>query len=133
MTSQLEEAVDHEPSVVSVVSGLVNDAEQLVKQEFELLKVEIKSDARQMAIAAIPMIVGVLACGVGMIVLAFALAWGLIAIWPSLPVWAAHGIVAVVIITAGVVAVWRGKEMFTEPIRDVLEPAKEDRQWTVKK
>jgi uncharacterized membrane protein YqjE len=133
MTSQLEEAVDHEPSVVSVVSGLVNDAEKLVKQEFELLKVEIKSDARQMAIAAIPMIAGVLACGVGMIVLAFALAHVLIAVWPSLPVWAAYGIVAVVIITAGVVAVWRGKEMFTEPIRDVLEPAKEDRPWTVKK
>jgi uncharacterized membrane protein YqjE len=132
MTSQLEVA-DHEPSVVEVVSGLVNDAEQLVKQQFELVKVELKHDARQMAIAAIPMIAGVLACGVGMIVLAFAIGHLMIAIWPSLPVWAAYGIVGVIIITAGVVAVWRGKEMFTEPIRDVLEPAKEDRPWTVKK
>jgi len=48
-------------------------------------------------------------------------------------VWAAYLIVGMLIIVGGAIAVWRGKEMFTEPIRDVLEPPKEDSQWTTKK
>jgi len=132
MTSQLE-APERDQSMVKLVGGIIEDTEQLVKQQVDLFKVDIKHDARQMALASIPMVAGVIVSFVGAIVLVFAIAHGLMAIWPTLPVWGAYLIVGLVTIAGGVLAVWIGKQQFTEPIREALEPAaKEVPQWTTK-
>lgn len=132
MTSQLE-APERDQSMVKLVGGIIEDTEQLVKQQVDLFKVDIKHDARQMALASIPMVAGAITCLVGAIVLAFALGHGLIAIWPNLPVWGAYLIVGLLTIAGGALAIWLGKQQFTEPIREALEPAaKEVPQWTTK-
>jgi len=38
---------DHEPSVTELVSGILNDAQTLFKQQFEMLKHEVKEDFRK--------------------------------------------------------------------------------------
>jgi uncharacterized membrane protein YqjE len=81
-----------EPSVGDLVSFAVKDLAQLVRCEVDLAKLELKDDVRRAGIgAALLGVAGFVGCLV-LVLLCFALAYGLIAlgIWP----WAAFLIVA---------------------------------------
>src|SRR6516164_7156040 len=85
-----------EPSVTALVSGIVNDAHELLKQQMALLKAEIREDLRKTKEATISFS---MAFGLAMIsALLLSLMLPLLLNWalPKLPLWACFGIVGAV-------------------------------------
>jgi hypothetical protein len=132
MANQLQ--AGPEPSVTSLVTGIVNDAENLIKQQLDLFKHEVKEEVRKAK-------EGVTALGLGLVVLlvggillltmpVYLLQWAV----PSLPLWACFGIVGVVIAIAGGVLLFLGKKELEEvhPLEESAEALKENVQWITK-
>jgi len=119
----------NEPSVTNLVKGIIDDVQDLTKQQFALLKQEIKEDMSKTQKAAMPMLVGGVIAFVGILILAHALALLLQWIFPALPMWVAYGIVGVVITGAGVGLFFAGERQFSSfnPLPDrSLEALKEN-------
>jgi len=104
-----------EPSMASLVGGIVNDAQSLIKNELELAKVEIAQELTKAKEAAISLSVGIGVCIVGGLVLVFTLIHFMH--WASsgqLPLWACHGIVGGVLSAIGVGLFLVGKKKADE-------------------
>jgi len=120
-------------SVTSLVTGIVDDARELLKQEGALLKAEVKEELRKTKEATLAMAWGI---GVGILgVLLLALALPLLLNWaaPEMPLWLGFGIVGAVLATIGGVMVYTGKKRFATvhpmPVQSV-EALKENLTWT---
>jgi uncharacterized membrane protein YqjE len=116
-----------EPSVANLVRGIIDDVQILTKQQFQLLKQEMKEDSTKTVQAALPLVAGAVVCLVGLVILGHALAWILIAL--GLPAWASYLIVGAVITGAGVGLVFAGMAKFKtfNPLPDrSLEALKEN-------
>jgi len=131
-TTQLE--TDHEPSMTQLVTGILHDGEELLRQQIHLAKVEIKNDAHRMVSASVPMIVGAFACMVGALVLAFAVAHLLLYIWPALPTWGAYAIVGGLLVLVGGLVVAKCVNQFAsmKPLDQTAAGVKENIQWKTK-
>ena len=81
-----------EQSIGSLVSLAVSDVSQLIKCELDLAKLELKADVRRLGIGGALLGMAAFVGCLVLVLLCFALAWGLVAlgIWP----WAAFLIVA---------------------------------------
>lgn len=95
-------------SVGGLVSGIVQDAQNLIGQQLRLFKQEIRQDFQQareaagmLAIAAGALTVGALILG---LMLVYLLQWAA----PDLPLWACHGIVGAVLTAFGGVLAYLG-------------------------
>jgi F0F1-type ATP synthase assembly protein I len=126
---------DQASSVTSLVSGIVEDAQELLKQQFELFKRELHADARKFATALAAF--GIAAC-VGLIstlLLGITLSLLLNYVAPALPLWAAFAIVTAVFLICGgglCVAGW-AKLRSINPLSDqTAETLKENVQWIMK-
>jgi len=126
-----------EPSVTSLVSGILKDAEELFKQQVVLFKHEVKEDLRKTRDASMA-----LAAGVGVLVLGILLlCWMLVHLltWAAgpdvLPLWASFGIVGGILTLAGVILCYTGKKKFDSfnPLpEETAEALKENVQWIMK-
>ncbi len=92
---------EQQQSVTTLVSGILQDAQELLKQQFELLKCEVREDVRKaraalhlLAIAAGVALVGGVLLGLGM-------AMGLQAAVPDLPLWACFAIFGAIFLAVG--------------------------------
>jgi len=94
--------VDSSPEVstTSLLSGIVNDAQELFKQQLELFKAELKQDMVKAREGAVTMSLGAGLGFVGLIVLAFALAH-LLAWATNMHLWAWYGIVGLAVFAVG--------------------------------
>jgi hypothetical protein len=81
-----------EMSTTSLVSGIINDAQELLKQQLELFKAELKQDMDKAREGSMLFIVGSGLSSVGLIVLVLALAHLLNWAFPGLPLWGAYAI-----------------------------------------
>jgi len=130
-----------EASVTSLVSGIVSDIQDLVKQQLELTRREIEADLRKTKEAA-----SILALGLGIaflgaipfcLMLVHLLHW-LTSPTPMdparLPLWACHGVVALVLLVIGgsLAAVGRQKFNTVRPLETTTEALKENVQWLTK-
>jgi drug/metabolite transporter (DMT)-like permease len=122
---------EREPSVASLLSGIVGDAQVLIRQEIALARQEIReelSNAKDASIA-LAIAVGVLAVGGLLLVLTLAQALAYFLNWP---VWVGYGIVGIVLAIAGYVllssAQKRMKEISPVPEKTV-ETMKENVEW----
>jgi len=123
---------DQSPSVTSLVSGIVNDAQDLLKQQFELLKAEVRDDMRKVRDAGEIMGLG---AGLGLmggilltLMLVYLLNWAV----PGIPLWGCFGIVGGVFLAGAVAAYLTGKRMLdnVNPLPDkTAEALKENVQW----
>jgi hypothetical protein len=116
----------NEPSLTELVKGIIDDVQNLTKQQFTLLKQEIKEDMSKTRKAAMPMLVGGVVAFVGVLILAHALA---ILLYYLVPPWAAYGIVGVVITGVGIGLFFAGEKQFASfnPLPDrSLEALKEN-------
>lgn len=128
-------------SITELVQGIVADVGDLVRQEVRFARKEITSDLRKMREAA-----AYLACGgavalVGIIVLS--LAAGHLLHWLNLPadhaermarlpLWAAHGIVSLVLLGVGGLLFWMGYsklESFNPLPEKTIETVQENVAW----
>jgi len=117
----------NEPSVAGLVKGIIDDVQVLTRQQFELLKQELKEDSSRTVHASLPMASGAVVCLVGLILLGHALAQLLAVL--GLNAWLAYLIVGVVITGAGVGLVYAGWAKFKtfNPLPDrSLEALKEN-------
>lgn len=121
-----------EPSMTGLVTGIINDAQELFKQQLALFKQELKDDVRKTKEAAIS-----LSAGLG-IVLVGGLLWCLMLVhllawaFPSLPLWCAYGIIGLVFVAGGGALLYLGKKRFESfnPLPDQSVGAlKENVQW----
>jgi hypothetical protein len=126
-----------EPSVTSLVSGILKDAEELLKQQVVLFKHEVKDDLRKTRDAALPLVIG---AGV-LAVSGLLLCWGLVHLlsWAAgpdrLPLWGSFWIVGGVLALTGGVLAYLGKKKFDSfnPLpEESAEALKENVQWIVK-
>lgn len=100
-----------EPGVTALVSGIVNDVQELLAQQLALFKHEIESDFAKSKDAAITLFVGlgIALVGGGMLfmMLVHLLEWA-----TGLHLWACHGIVGGGLVAIGGALFYQGKKKF---------------------
>ena len=116
-------------SLTELLSELTGDFSTLVRQEVELAKAEVKQEAKHVGQAAGALVGGAVAAFVTLLLLAFALAWGLAELMPAgvafLIVGILFGIGAAVLLQSG-----RTKLQRVDPApTQTIETLKEDKQW----
>jgi len=122
-----------EPSVTSVVHGIVEDAQELIKQQFALVRAEIKEDVRKGKEAAFSLAVGLVIAFLGCSILALMLTELLHWSSPDLPLWVCHAIVGGVLLALGAALAFLGIKKFESmnPMPEQsLTALKENLQWT---
>jgi Putative Actinobacterial Holin-X, holin superfamily III len=123
---------DNGPSLTQLVTGLIDDAEKLFKQQVELVRVEIRNDIRKTKEAARYMGIGAGVAALGGVVLALALVHLLAWLAPGLALWACYAIVGGVLAVAGGALVYTGRRIFESfnPLPEQsAEGIQENVQW----
>jgi uncharacterized membrane protein YqjE len=125
-------------SITELVQGIVADVGDLVRQEVRFARKEITSDLRKARLAAAYLIIGGAVALVGLFVLS--LSAGHLLHWLSLPadhvetarlpLWAAHGIVSLVLLAAGGALSWMGYQKFENVLPEqTIETVQENVAW----
>jgi len=128
-----------EPGIAHLVRGIVNDVGDLVKQQIEFARAEIKADFRKsmeasafLALGAGNAFLGVLFFGLMLVHLLHWLTAHTVADVSSVPLWGCHGIVAGVFLVTGVCLLAAGRRMLESvtsmPVQTV-KTAKENVEW----
>jgi len=120
-------------SMTELVSGIVNDAQRLFHQQIEMVKAEVKEDVQKTKQTALAFAAGGALIGLGVVLLAVALVYGLYAAaGPALPLWACWAIVGGVIVLLGGVALFVGNRILASynPLPDKsLNALQENVSW----
>jgi uncharacterized membrane protein YqjE len=122
-------------SITRLLSGIAEDAQALLQQQLTLFQVELKNDLRRTRNAAIPLMAGVLVCGLAVIFICAMLAL-LLDEALVLPRWGGFAGVGGTLLVVGVAMVLWGKSRFDafNPLPDqTVEGIKETIQWKTKK
>jgi hypothetical protein len=126
--------VGQEPSMSGLVTGIVNDAQELIKQQLALARHEIKEDFRKTKEAALSLALGGTIALLGGILLCGMLVYLLDAL-TVLPLWACYGIVGGLLAVVGGVLVYLGKkklDSFNPLPEESAQALKENVQWITK-
>jgi uncharacterized membrane protein YqjE len=134
MPSQLEQ--ESQPGLTTLVSGIVQDAQELIRQQLTLFQVEMKNDLHRTVTASRPLVVGGVIGLLAGIILMHGLALALPRIWPELPLWGSYAIVGGILAVAAGILIGLGIAKFKSfnPLPDqTVEGLKENLQWQTKK
>jgi thiamine transporter ThiT len=119
------------PSVTGLVSGILEDAQQLVKQQVALVRAELKADFQRSVHAATLLAVGALALVPAIFLLCNMLVY-LLHELAGLSLWASYGLVGGAFALLGIVLVFVGVQRFRSfnPLPDQsVEAIKENVRW----
>jgi len=133
MTTNLQ--TDENTSMTTLVRGIVDDAQELAKQQFALFKAEVREDARKTREASTMLGAGGLLTFVGLLVLVFGVAHWLYAAIPGTPLWVWYLVVGGVVAVAGLALAYAGYEKFRSfnPLPDKTAKAlTENLTWPTK-
>jgi len=120
-----------EPSFMSLLGGIVNDAKALLMQEVALVKLEARYELRKAKTAAIALGIGIGIFAAGGILLALMLVHMLAAL-TVMPLWGCYGIVGIGLFALGGVLLFAGKtkaeelDLLPQP---TVKTMKESAQW----
>jgi len=120
------------PSLTSLVGGIVDDLQRLVRQELQLAKTEIQQEWEKTKTAAASMAGGVILLGLGAVLLCFMFVYLLAAYVTAIPLWAWFGIVGGVLALGGglLVAIGRSTASAINVVPpQTAETLKESVQW----
>jgi uncharacterized membrane protein YqjE len=131
MATDLRNGTDTEPSMTSLVKGVIDDVQKLITQQLKLFKQELEEDFTKSRRAALPMIIGLGISMIGALLLGITLGLFLNWAFPSLPLWGAFAIVTVLMTGVGLALFFVGRAKFRafNPLPDrTLEALKENVQ-----
>jgi len=123
---------DTDVSLTSLVSGIVSDAQDLMKQQLALFQAEVKEDMRKTSEAAASLGAGLAVTLVGSILLCFTLAYLLHWAFPQAPLWVWCAVVGGVVtgLGLGLIRVAWVKFHSFNPLPDKTAQAlKENLEW----
>jgi len=123
------------PGLTPLITGIINDAQALVRQQLTLFQTEVKKDINKSKEAAVPFGIGLMVSLLAGIFLLLTAAHFLVWLWPELPLFAAYGIVGIILAIVGGSFLVAGKTKFASftPIPEKsVEGLKENIQWTTK-
>jgi len=98
-----------EPSMTSLVSGIITDAQDLIKQQLDLVRHEIQEDVRKAKEAAASLALGLGVAAVGAILFGTMFVY-LLHEMAGLPLWASFGIVGGIMLVVGLVLTYLAKK-----------------------
>jgi len=119
------------PSVTALVSGILHDAQELVKQQVALVRAELKADFRRTVQAATLLAVGAV-CTIPALFLVCNMFVYMLHELAGLSVWASYGIVGGVFLVLSAVLIGVGIQRFRSfnPLPDQsVEAFKENVRW----
>ena len=116
----MTETLDHpatatatpQATMSELVSGILGDAQNLVRQQVVMLRSELKEDIRRSTSAAKYMGIGIGTASVGGLFLAVAVVHLLAWLMPTLPIWACWAIAGGLLVAGGLVLLVVGKRIF---------------------
>lgn len=121
-----------QPSVSGLVTGILTDAQELIKQHLELFRAEVKEDFRKTKQAAIPLVIGLVVMAVGGLLLCFTLVHLLHALtYPKLDLWHCYAIVTGAFLIGGGILFIVGKHQF-DSFNPLPDQTLKEIQWTIK-
>jgi protein-S-isoprenylcysteine O-methyltransferase Ste14 len=122
---------ERDPSVSTLISGIVGDAQELVRKEIALARQEVREEINTAKDAGIKLAIASAVLAVGGLLLVLTLAQALADLL-DLPVWVGYGIVGLVLAIAGYIllsaAQKRMKEISPVPEK-TIETMKENVEW----
>jgi len=128
-------APEHDPSTVSLLGGIVNDIQDLVRKEIALVRQETIEELGKLKTAGIALVAAGAVLAVGGLLLVLALAQGLADLlnWPA---WAGYLTVGLLLAIAGYLLFSTAQKRFKQisPIPDkTVETVKENVAWLKEK
>jgi len=115
-----------------LVTGIIADAQDLMKQQLQLFKHEIRSDLNKARDASLLFGIGVGLGLAGILLLGLAVAYLLQWLLPALPLWTCFGICGLVLV-AGAAGLWYAGALKFESLNPVpgesVQALKENVQW----
>jgi len=119
----------NEPTLTSLVSGIVNDAQELVKQQLQLFKTEMREDAVRVKDGAIAVAAGLGVSLLGLFLMSLTLAhllrWA--TNWPD---WCCEGLVGLLFLAVGGSLFWAAKQKFARALPEQsVQALRENVQW----
>ena len=120
-----------EPSLTQLMSELVSDAKELLRQEVALAKYEISQEVSKTKVALISLGTGIGIGAIGALLLILMLVH-LLNAFAALPLWACYGIVGGVLAIIGVLMVYTGKNKIAHigmVPEQTVETMKENVRW----
>ena len=121
---------DEQTSIPGLIKGLLDDARDLIREELQLARAEIREEISALQTATIAFAVAAVVGLLGAMLLSVALG-GALAYFLRWPPWAGYGVVAVVFLAAG----WglclfaRGRLRAIRAIPNTTETIKENLAW----
>jgi hypothetical protein len=120
-----------EPTLTELVSGIADDAQRLIHQQYQMLRAEIKEDVRRTKSALAYMGFGAAATAVGLVFLVVALP--LLINWAfDLAPWVGWAIIGGVMLVLGIIGLLVGRRIFQKnnPLPDkTLNALEENVSW----
>jgi len=98
-----------EASVATLIGGIVNDAKDLLIQEFTIAKLELQQEVRKTKSAMISLAIGAGIAAVGGLFLLLMCVHGLVVLI-DIPLWGAYGIAGALLLVVGAILLARGKQ-----------------------
>jgi protein-S-isoprenylcysteine O-methyltransferase Ste14 len=136
MASELQTGSDN-GTLTSLLTGIVNDAQELFKQQLALFKTEVQEDMRKTREAAASLALGAVVALLGVVLLCFMLVHLLHEVTnPQWPLWACFGLVGVVVVVigAGLLAWAYNRFKSFNPLPDKTAAAlQENLEWKTKR
>ena len=124
-------ATDNPPSLAQLVSGIADDAQRLIQQQYQMLRSEVKEDMRRTKAAVQYLGVGAGLAVVGALFLLISLP--LLLNWAfNWPAWGGWALMGGVLAVVGGVALYAGKRIFDKnnPLPDkTLNALEENISW----
>jgi hypothetical protein len=122
-----------ESTLTELVSGIANDAQHLIQQQYQMLRAELREDLQRTKAAVKCLGIGAAGSVVGMLFLAVAAPLFLNWLF-AMPPWAGWAIVGGALFVGGVIALFVGKTKFDKfnPLPDkTLHAFEENISWMV--
>jgi len=120
-----------DPSVADLISGLVTDAQQLVRREIDLAKREVSIEVDKVKQGAVALGAGAGLAIIGTLLLAHMLVY-LVQTLTGLSLWVSYLIVGAIFAVGGGILLMQGIKRMqnVDPVpRETIESVKEDIQW----